>query len=149
MIKFPEQVLPSVLGEKVFQWNPKHVNKATAFFVFPAANTPVCQATLQLVSERIKEFEDAGVTPIGICTDNTPSIKAWVLAEKIDCLVLSDFANRQTVNNLTNVRPDGTALRGMVLFDKNRQLVFMMAGEKTCTATEQVNKALEYAKHAV
>ncbi|MHA1218185.1 MAG: redoxin domain-containing protein [Candidatus Heimdallarchaeaceae archaeon] len=94
----------------------------------PLAWTGVCAKQMQSLESAKSEFDDLGVTAVGVSVDTIPSKKAW--AENLgikDTPLLADFwPHGALAKSLGLFNEDkGVSNRVNILVGKNKEIVFM------------------------
>lgn len=99
--------------------------KYTLLFFYPLDFTFVCPTEIIAFSDRIKEFEERGVQVLGASVDSHYSHFAWRQMPRkegglgdIAYPLVSDI-NKKISSDYGVLLPDGIALRGLFLIDKD------------------------------
>ena len=104
-------------------WTPVHLadlrGKPIVLVFFPFAFSGICTGELCELRDNIEEFEQAGVTVLGISCDATFAQRAWAEQQGITFEVLSDFWPHGETARAYGVFDEdrGRALRGSFLID--------------------------------
>jgi len=113
----PDFTLPDTHGTPVHLADLR--GKPIVLVFFPFAFSGICTGELCELRDNIEEFEQAGVTVLGISCDATFAQRAWAEQQSITFEVLSDFWPHGETARAYGVFDEdrGRALRGSFLID--------------------------------
>jgi len=113
----PDFTLPDTHGTPVHLADLR--GKPIVLVFFPFAFSGICTGELCELRDNIEEFEQAGVTVLGISCDATFAQRAWAEQQAITFEVLSDFWPHGETARAYGVFDEdrGRALRGSFLID--------------------------------
>jgi len=113
----PDFTLPDTHGTPVHLADLR--GKPIVVVFFPFAFSGICTGELCELRDNIEEFEQAGVTVLGISCDATFAQRAWAEQQGITFEVLSDFWPHGETARAYGVFDEdrGRALRGSFLID--------------------------------
>jgi len=113
----------------------------------PLAWTGVCAKQMQSLESSKSEFDELGVTAVGVSVDSIPSKKAW--AENLgikETKLLADFwSHGALAKSLGLFNEDkGISKRANVLIGKNKEIVFMKIYEMSIVPNlDEINEFIK------
>ncbi|GAB09000.1 peroxiredoxin AhpE [Gordonia araii NBRC 100433] len=105
--------------------------RRTLLVFFPLAFTGNCEGELGLIRDRLPEFDNDSLTTVAISVGPPPTHKVWSSAQGFLFPILSDFWPHGAVAQQYGVFSErhGYSLRGTVLVDRDRSVLFSDAAE--------------------
>jgi peroxiredoxin (alkyl hydroperoxide reductase subunit C) len=107
---------------------------------FPLAFTGNCEGELALIRDRLPEFDNEALTTVAVSVGPPPTHKVWASAQGFLFPLLSDFWPHGAVAQQYGVFSErhGYALRGTVLVDRDRTVLFSDVAEAGAPRDEGV-----------
>lgn len=122
----PDFKTKAIIGNRVVEnFSLMHFRgKYVVLFFYPLNFTFVCPTELHAFQEKLEEFEKRNAQVIGCSVDSSFSHLAWLNTPKlkggiegVDYPIMSDL-NKSIARDYDVLHPDGVALRGLFLIDK-------------------------------
>lgn len=123
----PDFELPSSPTGDRFKLSDNQGKNAVVINFLPAAFSPVCSNQLDVLQQKLQEFQSQDAIPVAISTDGPWALKAWKEHHNLDYPVLSDGQPKGKIANEYGVYIEqyGVANRVTIVVDKDGKVAWI------------------------